>query len=158
MYARGCYISIRNLGAVKKVLEDYAEAHLSKDSKGKFECDCIVFSDAGRILGLGDLGTWGMGIPIGKLDLYTVCAGVNPYRTIPVIIDTGCSGAEGNTDKLIIRDNELYTGIKQDRKKRQSEAGTEINSIYYGKGNLIEEFMQAAVDVFGKHCLLQFED
>ena len=83
---------------------------LTKDENGKFECQCIVFSDAGRILGLGDLGCWGMGIPIGKLDLYTVCAGFNPYKTVPVIIDAGCTDASGNSAKLTIRDHELYTG------------------------------------------------
>jgi len=158
MYGRGCYVSIKHKGNVKKVLEEYAAAHLSKGTFGKYLCDCIVFSDGGRILGLGDLGTWGMGIPIGKLDLYTVCAGVNPRRTIPVMIDAGCLNSDGNTDKLVIRDHELYTGGKQSRKKHQSDVATEVNSAYYGPGNLIEEFMQAAVDTFGKHCLLQFED
>eukprot|EP00913_Durusdinium_trenchii_P035984 g33667.t1 len=120
--------------------------------------DCIVFSDGGRILGLGDLGAWGMGIPIGKLDLYTVCAGFNPKRTIPLIIDAGCSGAEGNTDKLTVRDSELYTGMKVERQTRKSAAGTVVNSAYYGEGNVIREFMQAATELFGRHCLLQFEE
>merc|ERR1719409_135757 len=113
MYRRGCYVCISDKGNIKKVLEEYAEAELSKGPDGKFLCDCIVFSDGNRILGLGDLGSWGMGIPIGKLDLYTVCAGVNPNRTVPVIIDAGCTGPEGNTANLVIRDHELYTGWKQ---------------------------------------------
>jgi len=157
-YRRGCYVSIADKGNVKKVLEEYAEAELRKGPDGKFLCDCIVFSDGNRILGLGDLGAWGMGIPIGKLDLYTVCAGVDPNRTIPVLIDAGCTDSAGNTDKLLIRDHELYTGLKQDRVKHKSDAGPMVNSAYYGKGNLIEEFMEAAVVVFGKKCLLQFED
>lgn len=157
-YNRGCYLSIADRGNFKSVLEEYAEAELAKDESGRYLCDCIVFSDGGRILGLGDLGSWGMGIPIGKLDLYTVCAGVNPYRTVPVIIDAGCSDASGNTDKLLVRDHELYTGSKTPRVTHISAAGTVVNSAYYGEGNMIEEFMLAAVDVFGKNCLLQFED
>merc|ERR1719262_890399 len=115
LYSRGCYISIEDRGNIKAVLQEYADEMLPKGSDGKPLCDCMVFSDGGRILGLGDLGTWGMGIPIGKLDLYTVCAGVNPHRTIPVIIDAGCYDADGNTDKVLVRDSELYTGVKQDR-------------------------------------------
>merc|ERR1719428_2831075 len=148
LYSRGCYISIEDRGNIKAVLQEYADAHLPKGPDGKPICDCMVFSDGGRILGLGDLGAWGMGIPIGKLDLYTVCAGVNPYRTIPVIIDAGCSDKEANTDKLLIRDHELYTGWKQDRVKHKSEAGTLVNSCYYGEGNIIEEFMTAATELF----------
>jgi malate dehydrogenase (oxaloacetate-decarboxylating)(NADP+) len=157
-YPRGCYVSITDRGNIKKVLEDYAAVMCEKGADGKYLCDCIVFSDGGRILGLGDLGSWGMGIPIGKLDLYTVCAGVNPYRTIPVIIDAGCYDKDGNTDKVLVRDSELYTGLKQDRVTHKSAAGTVVNSAYYGEGNMIEEFLQAAADVFGKNCLCQFED
>ena len=81
MYPRGCYISLADKGKVAQVLEEYAAAELGKGADGKYLCDCIVFSDGGRVLGLG---AWGMGIPLGKLDLYTACAGVNPYRTMPV--------------------------------------------------------------------------
>jgi malate dehydrogenase (oxaloacetate-decarboxylating)(NADP+) len=59
---------------------------------------------------------------------------------------------------LAIREHELYSGTKKDRVTSQSEAGTAINKIYYGKGNMILEFMEAAVDLFGKNVLLQFED
>mmetsp|Transcript_94190 Transcript_94190/g.292985 ORF Transcript_94190/g.292985 Transcript_94190/m.292985 type:complete len:670 (+) Transcript_94190:3-2012(+) len=158
LYRRGCYLAITDKGRLKEVLQEYAEAELAKDASGRHLCDCIVFSDGGRILGLGDLGAWGMGIPIGKLDLYTVCAGVNPYRTIPVVIDAGCYGPEGNTDRLEIRDSPLYTGLRQTRVTHKSAAGTTVNSAYFGEGNLIAEFMAAATELFGKGCLLQFED
>jgi hypothetical protein len=80
IYERGCYVSLKDRGNVKAVLEEYASLMLPKDADGKPQCECIVFSDGGRILGLGDLGAWGMGIPMGKLDLYTVCGGFNPFK------------------------------------------------------------------------------
>merc|ERR1711904_122597 len=136
LYQRGCYISLEDRGNVKAVLQEYADTMLPKGPDGKPLCDCIVFSDGGRILGLGDLGAWGMGIPIGKLDLYTVCGGFDPSKTIPVIIDAGCGDASTNSAHLTIRDHALYTGLKQDRVKHKSEAGTMVNSCYYGKDNL----------------------
>jgi len=157
-HPRGCYVSITDRGNIVQVLKDYAAAHLKVDASGKYECDCIVFSDGGRILGLGDLGAWGMGIPIGKLDLYTVCAGVDPRKTCPVIIDAGIHDADGNTAKLDIRGNKCYTGLKQDRVCHKSQEGTLVNTCYYGEGNMIDEFMQAACEVFGDEVLLQFED
>ncbi len=79
-------------------------------------------------MGLGDLGTWGMGIPIGKLDLYSVCGGFDPNRMIPVILDMGIGDASKNTSRLVVRDHKCYTGQKQDRVMGQSEAGTAINT------------------------------
>eukprot|EP00927_Polykrikos_kofoidii_P065297 TRINITY_DN61073_c0_g1_i1.p1 TRINITY_DN61073_c0_g1~~TRINITY_DN61073_c0_g1_i1.p1 ORF type:complete len:666 (+),score=73.54 TRINITY_DN61073_c0_g1_i1:67-2064(+) len=157
-YRRGCYLSINDRGHLKTVLENYAKSELVQSADGRYMCECIVFSDGGRILGLGDLGAWGMGIPIGKLDLYTVCAGVNPYLTIPVIIDAGISGPEGNTDNLPVRDHAFYTGLKQPRATHKSPEGTVVNSAYFGTDNLIAEFMDACEELFGPHCLLQFED
>jgi malate dehydrogenase (oxaloacetate-decarboxylating)(NADP+) len=158
LYPRGCYVSLRDRGNVKAVLEEYASHMLSKDAKGQYECQCIVFSDGGRILGLGDLGTFGMGIPVGKLDLYTVCGGFDPNKTIPVMLDVGCTGADGNSAKMVIRDGEMYTGSKQDRVKHKSGSGTDVNSCYYGEDSFIGEFMSAATTLFGTRCLLQFED
>lgn len=157
-FPRGCYISVSDRGRVRNVLEEYALAELTNGADGTPQCDCIVFSDGGRILGLGDLGAWGMGIPIGKLDLYTVCGGVNPHRTIPLIIDAGCYGPHGNTDGLVIRDHPLYTGLKQERVTTTSTAGTQINAAYYGEQSLIGELFEAATSLFGRNCLLQFED
>lgn len=154
-YSRGCYVCIEDRGNFVAVLRDYAAAHLAQRADGTYECDCIVFSDGGRILGLGDLGAWGMGIPIGKLDLYTVCGGVDPHKTMPVIIDAGIFDASGNTAKLEIRDHPSYTGCKKDRITHKSEAGTIVNTPYYGEDNMIEEFMRAAVTVFGDRVLLQ---
>merc|ERR1719420_1219042 len=158
LYPRGCYISIEHRGKIKAVLQEYADAMLPKGADGKPICDCMVFSDGGRILGLGDLGAWGMGIPIGKLDLYSVCGGFNPHRTIPVIIDVGVGDPKENTAKLEIRNSPHYTGTKTDRVKHKSEAGTTVNSCFYGPDSIINEYMVAATDPFGKGCLLQFED
>jgi len=158
MQRRGCYVSLADRGRVREVLLDYAARELDKSQDGKYLCDCIVFSDGGRILGLGDLGAWGMGIPMGKLDLYTVCGGFNPKRTVPVIIDAGICGPNKNTDRLNIRDDPLYTGMRQGRKLVSSPAGTSVNEVYYGRDSLIGEFMHAATDVFSQKCLLQFED
>merc|ERR1712166_614289 len=157
-YSRGCYVSITDRGNFIAVLEDYAKSHLGQNADGTYACDCIVFSDGGRILGLGDLGAWGMGTPIGKLDLYTTCAGVNPHRTMPVIIDAGIYDKNGNTAKIDIRDHPRYTGLKQNRVTEKSAQGTTVNSAYYGEGNMIDEFMSAACTVFGPNVLLQFED
>ena len=158
MYPRGCYVALTDRGRIKEVLQAYADAMLPKDADGRPECQCIVFSDGGRILGLGDLGAWGMGIPIGKLDLYTVCGGFDPSKTVPVIIDVGNYGPEGNSAQLTIRDHELYHGLKIDRVVEKSAAGTTVNSAYYGNGTIIGEFMGAATEIFGTGCLLQFED
>ena len=76
-----------------------------------------------------------MGIPMGKLDLYTACGGFDPNRTIPVIIDAGNGDPSKNTAHLTIRDHELYTGCKQDRVTNRCEAGTIVNTAYYGEGN-----------------------
>eukprot|EP00658_Telonema_sp_P-2_P010350 TRINITY_DN13902_c0_g1_i6.p1 TRINITY_DN13902_c0_g1~~TRINITY_DN13902_c0_g1_i6.p1 ORF type:complete len:609 (-),score=174.92 TRINITY_DN13902_c0_g1_i6:74-1900(-) len=157
-YSRGCYVSVSQRGNIKNVLTEYAEAELVKNPDGTYGCDCIVFSDGGRILGLGDLGAWGMGIPIGKLDLYTTCAGVDPTRTVPVILDAGIYDKNGNTAKIDIRDHPRYTGLKQDRVVHKSESGTVVNSAYYGEANMVQEFMEAATQVFGPNVILQFED
>lgn len=157
LYSRGCYVSMTDKGNLRAVLAEYATKMLPKKDGGH-ECQCIVFSDGGRILGLGDLGTFGMGIPVGKLDLYTVCGGFDPMKTIPVILDVGCQGPEGNSAKLVIRDGEMYTGLKQDRVKHKSASGTDVTSCYYGENSFMNEFMTAARDMFGRRCLLQFED
>ena len=163
-YRRGCYLGIADKGNLKAVLEAYAASELTKKSVDgtKYVVDCIVFSDGGRILGLGDLAAWGMAIPIGKLDLYTVCSGVDPYATIPVILDAGAYDESGNTDKLLVRDHPSYTGDTRERVTHTSEAGTVVNSCYYGEGNLIDEFMRAATELFASNVggapLLQFED
>ncbi len=156
-HARGCYVARDHRGRIREVLEEYAAAMLPRGPDGKFECECIVFSDGGRILGLGDLGCWGMGIPMGKLDLYTVCGGFNPHKTIPVMIDAGCGDPSTNSAKLTIRDHELYTGLKTDR-LRTTASGVERNEVYYGDESLIGEFLGAARDLFGPTCILQFED
>ena len=95
---RGLYITPRERGLVRDVLRRWPRKSVG----------VIVVTDGGRILGLGDLGANGMGIPIGKLALYVGCAGVDPAHCLPVMLDVG-------TDTARVRDDPLYLGLRQQR-------------------------------------------
>ena len=126
---RGLYISAaQDRGHIIEVLR-----HWPRERVG-----IIVVTDGGRILGLGDLGANGMGIPIGKLSLYTACAGVPPELCLPVTLDVG-------TDNESLRNDPLYLG---DRSRRMT------GELYDA---LLDEFVAAAAAVFPE-AILQFED
>ena len=98
----------------------------------------IVMSDGERILGLGDQGAGGMGIPIGKLSLYTGCGGIHPLRTLPILLDTG-------TDNEELRADPLYVGWRHERVR----------------GDAYNAFVDAVVQAIRRrwpHVLLQWED
>jgi len=125
---RGVYVSYNDRGSIAHILR-----HVGIDNPS-----IIVVTDGERILGLGDQGAGGMGIPIGKLCLYTLCAGVSPYSTIPVTLDVGTDNEERLNDPL-------YIGLKQ--KRIRGEAYQEF----------VDEFINAVKEVFPDVCL-QWED
>jgi malic enzyme len=125
---RGLYISYDQREQIEKVLRNADIANPS----------IIVVTDGERILGLGDQGAGGMGIPVGKLCLYTLCAGISPYSTLPVTLDVGTDNEERLKDPL-------YLGLKHKRIR-----GDEYQTF-------VDGFVAAVQKVF-PHTLLQWED
>lgn len=125
---RGFYITPGDRGQIRQMLDNWPEKKVR----------IIVVTDGERILGLGDLGACGMGIPIGKLGLYTACAGIHPEHCMPVTIDVGTENSE-------FRNDFLYIGLNQPRLR---------GAAYF---ELIGEFIDAVQDAFPE-ALIQFED
>lgn len=125
---RGLYLSINQKDHIKEILRNWSE----KDVR------FTVVTDGGRILGLGDLGIFGLGIPIGKLVLYTSCGGVPPEYTLPIVLDVGTNNVEFLNDPL-------YPGLKCKRIR-----GKEFDDF-------IAAFVEAMNEVFPKVCI-QWED
>jgi malate dehydrogenase (oxaloacetate-decarboxylating)(NADP+) len=126
--SRGMYVSLRHKGRVAEVLRNW----------GRKDVRVLCVSTGGRILGLGDIGANGMGIPIGKLQLYTACAAVPPDCLLPVLLDIGTTNNE-------LRADPLYLGLRQ-----LPPSEKELDEF-------VDEFVEAVQEVF-PGCCIHFED
>ena len=124
---RGLFIGSNDRGRVAEVLQNWP-----------YPAGLIVVTDGERILGLGDLGANGMGIPVGKLSLYVACAGIHPNLCLPVVLDVG-------TDNAALLSDPYYVGLRQRR----------VRGGAYDE--LVEEFVTTAQRIF-PGVVIQFED
>lgn len=126
--AEGMYISFSDKGNLAAVIQNWPQQHV----------EITVITDGSRILGLGDLGINGMGIPIGKLALYTGCAGIRPDATLPLTVDLGTNNKE-------FREDPLYMGSRREKVTAEEEK------------EFLDELMAALKDRW-PDIVIQFED